>query len=312
MPTHMLKLFCIAVFAAAIIVPGAQLRAQTINFGSVKLTLHKDSSYVFVNPLPTSVDVTATRFRKKPSEYSIVTGGAPFTVAPNASHPVTIRFAPTVLGLRPDTLYVDGPFPGSPLIVTLLGTGIVFPVELQSFTARASDGRVELAWTTASERGNIGFEVQRATERGDDFAVVGFVPGNGSSMATHHYAFTDVSASAGAFSYRLRQIDADGGFEYSPVVTVAPALPDALRLDVAIAPNPSAGSTTFRFAMREEARVLLTLADESGRTVATVFDANLPAGSHALPARFDGLPRGSYRATLHAGRERVSQPLVLQ
>jgi hypothetical protein len=314
MPTHTLKLFCIAVFAAAIIVPSPFLRAQTVNFGSVKLTLYKDSSYLFVNSLPLSVDVTATVFLKHPSDYSIVTGGAPFTVGPNGSHAVTIRFAPTALGSRPDTLKVGGAFPGAPLIVTMQGTGIVFPVELQAFTARPFPGRIELRWSTASERGNVGFEVQRANSGSEDFAVVGFVAGNGTTMATQQYSFTDVPAGAieQRYSYRLRQIDADGACEYSPVVTVASALPDALRLDLSVSPNPATVSTVFRFVLKEEARVQLTITDETGRIVSTIHDATLAPGSYALPAHVDGLPRGTYRATLSAGRERVSQLLVLQ
>ncbi|HZH72407.1 MAG TPA: hypothetical protein VFD91_07945, partial [Mariniphaga sp.] len=50
-------------------------------------------------------------------------------------------------------------------------TGVV-PVELASFTASVSDGKVNLSWATASETNNYGFEVERKAE-GQEYTKVG-------------------------------------------------------------------------------------------------------------------------------------------
>ncbi|MFQ3609565.1 MAG: hypothetical protein SNJ55_13105, partial [Chloroherpetonaceae bacterium] len=51
------------------------------------------------------------------------------------------------------------------------------PVELTSFTARKTAQGVELAWQTASEQNNAGFEVERKSE-GATWNTLGFVRGN--------------------------------------------------------------------------------------------------------------------------------------
>ncbi|MFQ3598963.1 MAG: hypothetical protein SNJ66_11570, partial [Chloroherpetonaceae bacterium] len=82
------------------------------------------------------------------------------------------------------------------------------PVELTSFTARKSEQGVELAWQTASEQNNAGFEVERKSE-GATWNTLGFVRGNGTTTEAQSYSFLDNSAS-GKVQYRLKQVDFDG------------------------------------------------------------------------------------------------------
>jgi len=96
-------------------------------------------------------------------------------------------------------------------------SGAVIPVELTSFTASVNERDVILNWTTATELNNQGFEIQRNS--GNDFQVVGFVNGHGTTTETQEYSFTD-AVTTGSYSYRLKQVDFDGTFEYSDVVKV--------------------------------------------------------------------------------------------
>src|SRR5690606_28158309 len=93
------------------------------------------------------------------------------------------------------------------------------PVELASFTASVSDGKVNLSWATASETNNYGFEVERKAE-GQEYTKVGFVSGFGTTTETQVYSFTDNSVTSGVYTYRLKQVDFDGTFEYSNEVEV--------------------------------------------------------------------------------------------
>ena len=288
--------------------------AQVVDFGNVQLPYWKDSTYTFTNTLPAPVDIIKTRIKKIGGDFIIITGAAPFTIPANGTHVMTIRFLPSNYGLYTDSMYVEGVSPGSPIQVGLRGTGVTWPVEMQSFTARRADGRVELRWVTAQETNNVGFEVQRKTADDIDFAIAGFVPGSGSTHARREYAFTDLSdvPAVAAVSYRLRQIDADGRFEFSPVVTVEADASPASRLDFTAGPNPASDRATFRYLLREDTRVRLTLIDASGRTIAVLHEGEAVSGSHALSARLDDLPRGAYVVTLQAGRESVSRALILR
>ncbi|MDO7852481.1 T9SS type A sorting domain-containing protein [Hymenobacter convexus] len=119
------------------------------------------------------------------------------------------------------------------------------PVELAAFSAKAlADGRVLLRWQTASETNNREFEIQRSLD-GQQFSLMGRVPGQGNSTTPHDYAFTDPDPAADAPTryYRLRQLDFNGTAHYSPVRAVAgsPA-PAALRLHPA-----GAGEVQYTF-----------------------------------------------------------------
>jgi len=94
----------------------------------------------------------------------------------------------------------------------------VIPVELTSFTASVNENDVTLNWVTASEINNQGFEIERNS--GNGFQTIGHIAGYGTSSETHNYSFVDQSLNAGTYSYRLKQLDLDGTFEYSDVIEV--------------------------------------------------------------------------------------------
>ncbi|WP_051718763.1 hypothetical protein [Hymenobacter sp. IS2118] len=111
---------------------------------------------------------------------------------------------------------------GSALTLAFSVVSGPLPVELTSFTAKApTSHQVQLHWQTASEHNNREFEVQRSTN-GQQFNVVGRMPGHGSTSAPHAYAYTDgvLPAQATTLYYRLRQVDEDGKFAFSPVRAV--------------------------------------------------------------------------------------------
>lgn len=108
------------------------------------------------------------------------------------------------------------------------------PVELVSFTAKSSGSSVDLAWQTASEFNNDFFEIERSFDR-SEFELIGIVEGNGTINQTVDYNFTDFSPLAGESYYRLRQLDYNGDYEYSPVVMIK----RQQATDLMLIPNPT-------------------------------------------------------------------------
>ena len=53
-----------------------------------------------------------------------------------------------------------------------------------------------------------------------DFATVAFVKGQGTTTQKNEYSFVDKNLDEGKYSYRLKQVDIDGKFEYSKIVEV--------------------------------------------------------------------------------------------
>ncbi|MCE7994020.1 MAG: T9SS type A sorting domain-containing protein [Roseivirga sp.] len=98
------------------------------------------------------------------------------------------------------------------------------PVTLLTFNGEMNDeGNIELNWETADEENNDFFQVQRSNTGLGDWEPLGFVTGNGNSDQLLKYSFVDdkVNKDEGFLYYRLKQVDFNGVFEYSPVISVA-------------------------------------------------------------------------------------------
>ncbi|MCB0764183.1 MAG: hypothetical protein KDB84_05730 [Flavobacteriales bacterium] len=87
------------------------------------------------------------------------------------------------------------------------------PIELAHFDAECSGTYVTVRWTTASERDNDHFTVERSTD-GVTFQALGQVDGAGNSHGLIEYSFID-HAPVGTAFYRLRQTDTSGDHDYS-------------------------------------------------------------------------------------------------
>lgn len=113
----------------------------------------------------------------------------------------------------------------------------ILPVELTRFDAFSKDKAVLLKWETASESENAGFEVERSQDA-KNWETIGFVEGNGTSFVARNYQFSDANPYSGLNYYRLKQMDYDGQFEYSPITAVANENAGLDKLEVF--PNPAA------------------------------------------------------------------------
>ena len=153
---------------------------------------------------------------------------------------------------------------------------IPLPVELTSFTATVSEGKVELAWKTATEINNSGFDVERNSATG--WAKIAFVAGHGTTNAPQSYSYTDASVRVGKYSYRLKQIDHDGKFVYHQVIETSVGItPSTVYLDNNY-PNPFNPSTKISFVLGTKGHAALKVFNLLGQEVATLADGEFNDG----------------------------------
>jgi len=176
-------------------------------------------------------------------------------------------------------------------------SGQLVPVELTSFTASADYGVVELSWITATETNNQGFEVQRSA--GGEFETIAFVNGNGTTTQPQAYSYTDRAVNVGSYSYRLKQVDFDGTFEYSGVVEVDVPTPAVFAMDQNY-PNPFNPSTMISFRLAVDSKVSMTVFNVLGQEVASLLNGNLVAGSHQVNFDASSLNSGVYMYRIEA------------
>ncbi len=105
----------------------------------------------------------------------------------------------------------------------------------------------------------------------------------------------------------------DSNYWYHTVATFAsvqPAQPSTFRLAQNY-PNPFNPSTTISFDLKQNSKVVLSVTDMLGRTVATLVNATQSAGHHDVKFDASNLPSGVYQYTLKTNGESFTQRMVL-
>lgn len=118
------------------------------------------------------------------------------------------------------------------------GVDFTLPLVLKTFNASLHNNKVTLNWVTGHEKDLSHFVVERSTN-GIDYSEAGIVFAYGNSTVVQQYSFPETlkTTSKGVVYYRLKMMDADKRYQYSPVRIVR--LGDAPK-DVMVQayPNP--------------------------------------------------------------------------
>jgi hypothetical protein len=127
---------------------------------------------------------------------------------------------------------------------------------------------VVLKWETAWEEQNEKYEVQRSTD-GIHFQTIGSVPGSRTSATPHTYSYADeLNDMAGIdqapeLFYRIKQMDPDGHFSYSVIISLGN--PSVMK--VRVYPNPSDGLLRLTLARKPSFPCRLMIFDSKGMLV---------------------------------------------
>jgi len=157
----------------------------------------------------------------------------------------------------------------------------LLPITLVAFDATLVTQGVVLRWTTAMERDNDYFTVERSTD-GLAFSEVLRMSSAGNAEAVQHYEVTDPSPFEGTIYYRLRQTDLDGTTTWSDVVPVR----SRNSSSTSVHPNPVedhemqlSGELTTGYATILDATGALVF---SGKVNGRIPVAELRPGTYAL------------------------------
>jgi hypothetical protein len=101
----------------------------------------------------------------------------------------------------------------------LFVSGTSLPVTWKYFNVRHTDNhRPMLQWATSQETNASHFELERSSNA-VNFTNIKTVEAGGNSNATLEYAYQEEFLSSGTYYYRIKQVDLDGKFDYSRVVS---------------------------------------------------------------------------------------------
>ncbi|WP_091652051.1 fibronectin type III domain-containing protein [Algoriphagus ornithinivorans] len=177
----------------------------------------------------------------------------------------------------------------------------VLPIDLAYFTvAKNTDSRISmLRWATLKEWENSHFEIERSFNSIQEWASIGSVSGQGYSDGEVEYEFVDWSlpVSAGNIYYRIKQVDFDGTFSYSPVKAVQiDAIPG--KDPWILYPNPSLLQEEVKIEWREpqdwkEEQVILRISNSKGFGT-SLFLRNISEVQEVVKSYFNDQPAGLY------------------
>lgn len=181
----------------------------------------------------------------------------------------------------------------SPYINNTSVPAAALPIELSNFsTFINTQNQIQLFWTTLSEQNNDFFEIQHSLT-GEDFRKIGLIEAKGNSSDVQEYSFIHENAQQGINYYRLKQVDDNGKFSYSKVISIdfkATATPTVF-------PNPvTTNEMSLSFDRVLEENTPFEIFDNLGRSV---MQQVLPANQNTYEIAVKDLNAGIYTLSVN-------------
>ncbi len=164
------------------------------------------------------------------------------------------------------------------------------PVELLNFSGEVVDNGNMLFWQTASELNNNYFDLERSAD-GVNFYKISQIAGSGTTNNTVSYYFLDKEPLVGLSYYRLKQVDFNGDFEYSNVITITKES-DKVLVSSPI-PNPAINNVRYDIVTPKMGTLLIQVLDINGKVVLNSL-VGLDEGASKINVNTDVLAVGVY------------------
>ncbi len=180
------------------------------------------------------------------------------------------------------------------------------PIELLKFNAENQDTKVALTWATATERNTNYFYVERSTDA-INWQKISQVKAAENSSKTLYYETDDNEPLFGNSYYRLKIIDLDNSFSYSPIKSIYRTKKEAF---VVFYPNPTIGIVNLSSSYSSN-QIKFKIFDVTGKEL-TVNITNQT--DDKITFDFSTLAKGLYfiNVSAHDGTEFSSNRIILK
>lgn len=182
------------------------------------------------------------------------------------------------------------------------------PVNIISFQAQKQNGsKSYLTWQTSSETNSAWFVVERSSDA-VNFLPIGRVVAAGNSNNTMNYSFTDHQPLQGYNYYRLKMVDADDRFRYTPSRMLQ--FNNITEDKLVCYPNPTQGLVNVQLSESiRNANTVINISSENGKVVSQI---RLAAGfGSPVQLNLSGLAKGMYFIHVKSGNLNKTASVVL-
>jgi len=167
------------------------------------------------------------------------------------------------------------------------------PVELVRFSAELQEEHVKIKWETTAEINLEKFEIEERTND-DSFSKIGEVTAALSGEINNDYYFLHENPKEGQHFYRLKQVDLDGSFEYSDIISVTVNRSDSNEKPMVFYPNPTmSGQVQLNYFMESSGSVPIKIYDLNGICL-TIKESDLEKGNNTLTLDLSGFGKGIF------------------
>lgn len=180
----------------------------------------------------------------------------------------------------------------------------VLPIQLIYFTSYCNKYN-ELNWATATEVNNNYFVLEKSYD-GNNFSFVAKINASGNSNDVRKYSYTDYSSNFSLVYYRLKQVDYNGDYTYSDVISTYCKTANEL-LDIF-----KANSDDLSFLIKNavpEKNYMLIIYDQVGKCLVT---KNIQLQSSEQTVSFDeNLSSGIYNVVVRSEDDFICKQFVI-
>jgi hypothetical protein len=183
------------------------------------------------------------------------------------------------------------------------------PIELLFFNAELKGRVVDLSWTTATEKNNDYFSVERSTDA-KEFSELLRKQGAGNSTTKRNYTAIDEEPLTGYSYYRLRQTDFDGVSTFSEIVAVKNQNRNYNFQIISVTPANFSQKFSVVFTEKPNTEIKIEIISSAGQVV---FRDKIITTDKNTEYNFNdetGLSNGIYFLNLYSGNEKLSKRIL--
>lgn len=183
---------------------------------------------------------------------------------------------------------------------------LALPVTLTSFEAKPNEQKsINLAWQTASEENNDYFSIEHSTD-GTTFREIATQAGNGTTDKVQNYSYLHQEVENGLHYYRLKQVDFDGKFEYTNIVT---AKISHSNDDIFLTPNPTSNVILVQTKALYQRDADFQILNMQGQVV---LSSVLQKGDTNMELNISDFPVGIYYLQLFVDNDVMMKKIIKQ
>ncbi len=174
------------------------------------------------------------------------------------------------------------------------------PVELVSFEVNVENDKVVIRWVTESELNNQGVYIEKSHDR-LNWETIAFITGKGTTAEKNYYSFCYIEKGIGEITYRLKQVDFDGTFTYSKIISVSLGNRPMTYELFQNFPNPFNPQTTIKYALYKKDAVNISLYSILGEKITELINEEKQPGVYSIILDSNDLTSGIYFYKLTTG-----------